>query len=57
MRANEHPDGGASRAGRTRVLVVDDDPDIISELFEDLLERDGRFEVARGEQRATTRGC
>lgn len=31
-------------AGKIRVLVVDDDPDIV-ELFVDLLERDGRFEV------------
>ena len=30
--------------GMTRVLVVDDDPEIV-ELFVDVLERDGRFEV------------
>ena len=32
-------------SGKRRVLIVDDDPDIISMLTE-LLERDGRFEVA-----------
>ena len=31
--------------GKTRVLVVDDDPEIV-ELFVDVLKRDGRFEVA-----------
>ena len=31
-------------APRSRVLVVDDDPEIV-ELFVDVLERDGRFEV------------
>src|SRR5437660_2309667 len=30
--------------GKTKVLVVDDDPEIV-ELFVDVLERDGRFEV------------
>lgn len=30
--------------GRRKILVVDDDPEII-ELFVDVLERDGRFEV------------
>ncbi|GIW75240.1 MAG: response regulator [Phycisphaerae bacterium] len=30
--------------GKHRVLVVDDDPEIV-ELFVDVLERDGRFEV------------
>jgi excisionase family DNA binding protein len=30
--------------GRTRILVVDDDPEIV-ELFVDVLDRDGRFEV------------
>src|SRR5438045_3760514 len=37
-------------SGKTKVLVVDDDPEIV-ELFVDVLERDGRFEVktaARG---------
>ncbi|TWT41048.1 DNA-binding response regulator MtrA [Phycisphaerae bacterium RAS1] len=32
-------------SGKTRVLVVDDDPAIV-ELLVDMLERDGRFEVA-----------
>jgi excisionase family DNA binding protein len=31
-------------SGKRRVLVVDDDPEIV-ELFVDVLERDGRFEV------------
>ncbi len=31
--------------GKTRILVVDDDPQIV-ELFVDVLKRDGRFEVA-----------
>ena len=31
-------------SGKTKVLVVDDDPEIV-ELFVDVLERDGRFEV------------
>ncbi|MGA2498718.1 MAG: response regulator [Tepidisphaeraceae bacterium] len=31
-------------SGRRRILVVDDDPEII-ELFVDVLERDGRFEI------------
>jgi len=31
-------------SGRSRVLVVDDDPEIV-ELFVDVLNRDGRFEV------------
>ena len=30
--------------GKTKILVVDDDPEIV-ELFVDVLERDGRFEV------------
>ncbi len=32
------------QSGKTKVLVVDDDPEIV-ELFVDVLERDGRFEV------------
>lgn len=31
-------------SGKSRILVVDDDPEIV-ELFVDVLERDGRFEV------------
>jgi excisionase family DNA binding protein len=43
MKENEIPlDHLAS--GRKRVLVVDDDPAIV-EMFSELLERDGRFEV------------
>jgi excisionase family DNA binding protein len=34
----------ALQNGKSRVLVVDDDPEIV-ELFVDVLERDGRFEV------------
>ena len=34
----------ALQSGQTKVLVVDDDPEIV-ELFVDVLERDGRFEV------------
>lgn len=34
----------ALQSGKTKVLVVDDDPEIV-ELFVDVLERDGRFEV------------
>ena len=50
MRANDIPAdnlaafGGGKSAGKTRVLVVDDDPEIV-ELFCDVLDRDGRFEV------------
>lgn len=46
MRANGIPeDNLAGRdAGRAKVLVVDDDPEIV-ELFCDVLDRDGRFEV------------
>jgi excisionase family DNA binding protein len=33
-------------SGKTKVLVVDDDPEIV-ELFVDVLERDGRFEVKK----------
>ncbi|MGF1633000.1 MAG: response regulator [Phycisphaerae bacterium] len=34
----------ALHSGKSKVLVVDDDPEIV-ELFVDVLERDGRFEV------------
>ena len=34
----------ALESGKSKVLVVDDDPEIV-ELFVDVLERDGRFEV------------
>jgi excisionase family DNA binding protein len=34
----------ALESGKSRILVVDDDPEIV-ELFVDVLERDGRFEV------------
>jgi two-component system, OmpR family, response regulator len=34
----------ALNSGKTKILVVDDDPEIV-ELFVDVLERDGRFEV------------
>ncbi len=44
MKANSIP-LEALGTGKTRVLVVDDDPEIV-ELFVDVLKRDGRFEVA-----------
>ncbi len=43
MRENDIP-LDALEGGKKRVLVVDDDPEIL-ELFEDLLGRDSRFEV------------
>jgi excisionase family DNA binding protein len=43
MRDNNIP-ADALDSGKTKVLVVDDDPEIV-ELFVDVLERDGRFEV------------
>jgi two-component system, OmpR family, response regulator len=43
MRDNGIPPD-ALDSGKQRVLVVDDDPEIV-ELFVDVLERDGRFEV------------
>lgn len=43
MRENNIPPD-ALENGKTKVLVVDDDPEIV-ELFVDVLERDGRFEV------------
>lgn len=43
MRENDIPTE-ALEGSRKRVLVVDDDPQIV-QLFEDLLARDGRFEV------------
>ena len=44
MRENEIPLGLLEDANRQKVLVVDDDPEIV-ELMVDVLERDGRFEV------------
>ncbi len=44
MRENDIPTT-ALEAGRRRVLVVDDDAEIV-EMFTDALQRDGRFEVA-----------
>jgi len=43
MKTNEIP-LDALEGGAKRVLVVDDDPEIV-ELFKDVLDRDGRFEV------------
>ncbi|MEM6315227.1 MAG: response regulator, partial [Planctomycetota bacterium] len=43
MRDNGIPPD-ALESGKQRILVVDDDPEIV-ELFVDVLERDGRFEV------------
>src|ERR1700746_1659148 len=43
MKANNTPPD-ALYSEKTKVLVVDDDPEIV-ELFVDVLERDGRFEV------------
>ena len=43
MRDNGIPPD-ALNSGKTKILVVDDDPEIV-ELFVDVLERDGRFEV------------
>jgi len=43
MKKNNIPLGGLNN-NKTRVLVVDDDPEIV-ELFVDVLKRDGRFEV------------
>jgi excisionase family DNA binding protein len=45
MKDNNIPLGPLGESGKIRVLVVDDDPQII-ELFVDVLEADGRFEVA-----------
>lgn len=44
MRSNSIPVGELEGAGKKRVLVVDDDPRIV-DLFEQLLNRDGRFDV------------
>jgi two-component system, OmpR family, response regulator len=44
MKANSIPLDGLG-GEKLRVLVVDDDPDIV-DLFVDVLKRDGRFEVA-----------
>jgi excisionase family DNA binding protein len=43
MKENGIP-ADALNSGKRRVLVVDDDPEIV-ELFVDVLDRDGRFEV------------
>ena len=43
MRENGIPPD-ALNSGKTKILVVDDDPEIV-ELFVDVLTRDGRFEV------------
>ena len=43
MKDNNIPPEGLD-SGRSKVLVVDDDPEIV-ELFVDVLERDGRFEI------------
>ncbi|MDB5328658.1 MAG: response regulator receiver protein [Phycisphaerales bacterium] len=43
MKENQIPPD-ALQSGKSKVLVVDDDPEIV-ELFVDVLERDGRFEV------------
>ena len=43
MRDNNIPPD-ALESGKQKVLVVDDDPEIV-ELFVDVLERDGRFEI------------
>ena len=44
MRENDIPLDLLEEAGRQKVLVVDDDPEIV-ELMVDVFERDGRFEV------------
>jgi excisionase family DNA binding protein len=44
MKSNNIPID-ALESGRKRILVVDDDPQIV-ELFQDILGRDGRFEIA-----------
>ncbi len=44
MRENDIPLNLLEDVGRRKVLVVDDDPEIV-ELIVDVLERDGRFEV------------
>ena len=44
MQENDIPLDLLEEAGRRKVLVVDDDPEIV-ELMVDVLERDGRFEV------------
>lgn len=43
MKDNQIPTEGLD-SGRSKVLVVDDDPEIV-ELFVDVLQRDGRFEI------------
>jgi excisionase family DNA binding protein len=44
MKENDIPTDALDQRGKQRVLVVDDDPQIL-ELFVDALSRDGRFEV------------
>ena len=44
MRENDIPLDMLEESGRQKVLVVDDDPEIV-ELMVDVFERDGRFEV------------
>ncbi len=44
MKDNNIPLDGFKSSGKTRVLVVDDDPEIV-ELISEVLTRDGRFEV------------
>jgi excisionase family DNA binding protein len=43
MKDNQIPIDGLD-SGKSKVLVVDDDPEIV-ELFVDVLQRDGRFEI------------
>ncbi len=43
MKENQIP-ADALDSGRRKVLIVDDDPEIV-ELFVDVLERDGRFDI------------
>lgn len=45
MKQNNIPTDPLSTGGKRRVLIVDDDPEIV-ELFCDVLDRDGRFELA-----------
>lgn len=44
MRANDIPTDALDGAGKRRILVVDDDEQIV-EMFVDMLGRDGRFEL------------
>lgn len=45
MKQNNIPTDPLNNGGKRRVLIVDDDPEIV-ELFCDVLDRDGRFELA-----------